>query len=559
MPAEPILEEIAFHRRVVSGIKKEIAQVDRHTTRRYIRDFHEEFRDFDALSSLDDLIIDCFRADIIYIGDYHALPASQRFAATLLREITARSRRVILAVEMVYGRNQRVLDDWMGGVIGDAEFRRRIRYDLEWGYEWEGFRGVFETARDYGVKVFGIDCPPRNGLRHIRRRDRYAAARLVDLLERHPDAKCVVMIGESHLASGHLPARVREALARRNLEKRSVRVLQNLEEVYWKLARQGDQAADVVTIDPGVYCVFNASPIAKYESYRQTINRWKAEEGEDQLDLTPTIYNMIDTILQFLRVDKYTHRTRTDGEGLRVLVDEFPDVYSCLDRGALRDLLRSEVFSEAERAEVRRRIRRKGSCYLPRVNAILIGELSLVHGGEEAAHFVNFALRGDVGTVEEGLASQADLFYGSVMEEAIGFFGSKLIDPSRNHFFETKLYEYHRKDPEFIEKNTEYSYRQFRSIIDFILLHKRFEREYEEADEIPEAIRRGIRTRNRKMASILTHELGYFLGQQIYDGYQQGVIDRAFLRDLFTRRFGEPGSALKAYLDLVEILPRTGG
>jgi len=556
VPTSQLREEIAFHRRMVSLIRREIFRIDPHASKRYIREFTEEFNRLSAISSYDDLVIACFKADVVYLGDYHALPSSQAFAARLLKEVASRSRHVILAVEMVYGRNQRVLDRWMAGEIGDEEFKRRIRYDLEWGYDWNGFRQIFEAARDYGVKAFGIDCPPRNGLKYIRKRDRYAAQRIADIFQKNPSAKIVVVIGESHLASGHLPDEVRRLLAERNLEKRSVRVLQNVEEIYWRLVERGQEHQDVVLLNRNTWCVFNASPIAKYESYRQTINRWKSESADDdQLDLTPTIYNMIDTILKFLHVDKYRHCMRREGDCIEFLVDYYPEVYSHVDATTLRRVLQSNQFAAQEIADIRRQIARKGSCYIPRINSIFIGQFSLVHGGEEASHFINLALRGEVLGRDGRRRNRPDLFYTSVMEEALGFFGSKLIDPSRNHFFETKLYQYHRKDRGFIEAHTEYTYEQFVAIINFILLHKKFEKSYRSYDEIPAPLLAGVRTRDRRLFSVLTHELGYYLGQQLYDGFHKGLIDRQEILALFRRRFESADGALRTYLDLVERLP----
>ena len=180
-----------------------------------------------------------------------------------------------------------------------------------------------------------------------------------------------------------------------------------------------------------------------------------------------------------------------------------------------------------------------------------------MHGGEEAAHFVNLALRGDVFNRDGRPRSRPDLFYTAVMEEALGFFGSKLIDPSRNHFFETKLYQYHRKDAAFIEANTEYTYQQFATIINFILLHKKFEKSYRKYDDVPPALLDGVRTRDPRLFSVLTHELGYYLGQQLYDGYHQGLIDRQEIAALFRKRFESGGSSLSIYLDLAQKLPGT--
>ena len=555
-PSTARREEVAFHKEMVRQLKREISLIDRNSQRKYIREFDEEYRAYEELSSFDDLIVSAYKADIIYVGDYHALPQSQMFAARMLKEIASRSRNVHLAVEMVFGRSQQVLDRWTGGEIDDEEFLRRIRYHLDWGYDWESFRRIFAVARKHGLRVHGVDCEPRSGFRYIRKRDQYAAHRLVSILEKEPDAKIVVVFGESHVATGHLPARVRELLKKRNLERRGLIVVQNVERIYWQLAEKGNHHIDVVRCGASRFCVFNASPLAKYESYRQTIERWKVEgEDEELLDLTPTIYNMIDTILKFLRVDKYQHLMR-NGDDSGLLVDAFPEVYSGVEMPQFRRTLQDSRFTADQIAEIEFHVGRNGSCYIPRINVVYIGRFNLVHGGEEAAHFVNMALRGDIFETGDRQYPMADLFYVTVLEEALGFFGSKLIDPSRNHFFETEFYRYYKKSPEDVERETPYRYQEFREIIDFILLHKRFERTYQEYDEVPEEILQGIHDPRR--FSVLTHELGYFLGQQLYDGYHAGKFGRKAIQALFRRRFGPDGDALGVYLDLIETLSSGG-
>jgi len=545
-------EEIALQRATVARLKKDILGVDRNARKRYIRDFHEEFDRLEAPSSFDDLIVACFKADIVYIGDYHALPASQEFAARLLREIAARSGEVVLCLEMVYTRSQKVLDRFMAGEIGEAEFLKGIRYELDWGYDWNSFRRLFDAARENRVAIAGIDCEPRRGLRYIRKRDAHAAARIAGIVQQRPRAKIVVLIGESHLARNHLPRKVITHLQARGLERRGVIVLQNLEEVYWQLAERGQEQVDVVTLGPGRYCVFNTSPIAKYEAYRRTLEVWQGDaDDQDDVDLTSTVYNMIDTILKFLRVDKYTHFVNRNGRSRDFLVDIYPEVYSGLDDGEVRRLLLAHEFSPDEAEEVAGYVAQHGSCYVPRINAIFIGQLNMVHAGEEAAHFVNLALKGEIYDAAPLEMPQHDLFYTGVLEEALGFFGSKLIDPGRNHFFETAFYQFYRKDRETIERETPYSYEDFNAIIHFILLHKKFEQNYTRYDDVPEEILAGIRSEPRR-ANVLIHELGYFLGQQIHDAYRAGVIDRREIANLFRRSFRESASALRTYLDLTE-------
>ncbi len=547
-------EEISFHKEMVRRLKREIALVDRNSRRKYIRDFDEEYSTYEEISSLDDLVMAAYQADIIYIGDYHALRQSQGFVARMVKEIACRTRKVRLGMEMIFGRNQRVLDRWMDGEIDEEEFLTRIRYHLDWGYDWESFRQILDVARQHQVPVLALDCEPRSGFRYIRKRDQYAARRIAAVAESDPDAKMIVVFGESHLASGHLPERVREILKARSLERRDLVIVQNVERIYWELAEEGHQHVDVVRCSPSSYCVFNASPLAKYESYRQTIDRWKAESVQDTgLDLTPTIYNMVDTILRFLRLDKYRYCLQRDGSCLELLVDAYPEVYSDMELDQFQDVLRASNLNPGQMAEVTYHVNRNGSCYVPSINAIFIGEFNLVHGGEEAAHFVNMALKGEIFERGGKVYPAADLFYVTVLEEAIGFFGSKLIDPSRNHFFETEFYRYHKKSPAVIERETRYGYREFRDIIDFILLHKRFERSYHEYDDVPARLLDGIQSQGERF-SILTHELGYFLGQQIYDGYHAGSIRRPEVVKLFQRSFEPGGEALSVYLDLVERL-----
>src|SRR5262245_15588940 len=167
--APQILEEIAFQKATVARLRREIGDVDRTSQRGYIREFHASIGRFQAPASWDDLVIACYRADLVYIGDYHALPSAQETAARLIRAIAERSRSVILGVEMVYGRHQRVLDRYMSGELDETAFLRTIRYDSDWGYDWHSFKKIYDVAREQAIPVIGLDCPPRTGFRHIRR------------------------------------------------------------------------------------------------------------------------------------------------------------------------------------------------------------------------------------------------------------------------------------------------------------------------------------------------------------------------------------------------------
>jgi hypothetical protein len=548
-PSAQVLEEVAFQRHAVSRLRREIRHVDRNSRRRYIREFHADYNRAEAASSWDDLVIACYKADVVLVGDYHALPESQQCAARLLEAIAERSSRTVLALEMVYGRHQRALDAYMRGAMAEDDFLRAVRYEVDWGYDWPSFRRLLDVARRYDMPVYGADCGPRSGFRSIRRRDRYAADRLTRVLTSHPGARAVVVFGESHLARGHLPLQLTRRLRQAGLEKRTVVVLQNLEDVAWGLAESGQSVPDVARLAADAYCVFNASPIAKYEAYRRLVEAWNEEEPDSPVDLTSTVHGIIDLILKFLRVDKFACKVRV-AEGRREpLLDLFPEVYSGLEPEDLRGVLEAGGLDSDGIAEVAEHVGREGSCYVPRLNAVFIGTLNLAHAGEEAGHFVNQVLKGEIQSGTPACLAQHDLFYTGVLEEALGFFGSKLVDPSRNHFFESDFYQYYRKDPEVIRAHTRYEPEEFNAIIDFVLLHKKFEQAYERYADVPPALLEGIRS-GPVRANVLVHELGYFLGQQMHDAYRAGILSRTEILDLFRASFLETGSALQRYLDL---------
>jgi hypothetical protein len=551
LPAPQILEEIAFQKATVSRLRHEIGDVDRNSRRRYIREFHEDFESFEAPSSWDDLVMACFRADIIYIGDYHALPSAQEFASRLLSEVAERSARVVLGMEMVFGRHQRTLDQYLHGRLDDGAFLRAIRYEQDWGYDWQSFKRLFDVARSHAITVAGLDCAPRTGFRNIRRRDRYAGERIADLVEDYPGARTVVLFGESHLAREHLPRQVSQRLKKRGLERRALIVLQNLEAIYWGLIQKGWDGVEVARLADDAYCHFNAGPIAKYEAYRRTIEMWKGDPDQEGVDLTSTVHGIIDIVLRFLKIDPYVHHVRGPGRGRDLLIDIYPDVHSNLDRSDLLEMLRRARFNEDEQAEILDHVTRNGSCYVPRLNAIFLGQFNLVHAGEEAAHFVNQTLKGEVYEWAPRTLPQHDVFYTAVIEEALGFFGSKIVDPSRNHFFETEFYQYYRKERALIEAHTPYTFEEFNQIIEFILLHKKFEQTYEQYGDVPQEILDGVKS-EPKRANVLAHELGYFLGQQLYDAYRAGLIERKDIVKLFKTSFLETGSALETYLDLTK-------
>src|SRR5215468_2893385 len=160
-----------LRREAVRRIQTDIGEIHPSPSQKYIQEFTDEFNAFESVCSSDEVVNQALSANLIWVGDYHALVKSQIFVVELLKQIAKHKENVALAVEPIYARSQEILDSWMAGKISEPEFLERIRYYEEWGCDWTGYKAIFEAARDLGLPVYGVDCNPRNDMRSIGRRD----------------------------------------------------------------------------------------------------------------------------------------------------------------------------------------------------------------------------------------------------------------------------------------------------------------------------------------------------------------------------------------------------
>ncbi len=342
----------------LAQVEREIRAQDSHSRRKYLREFSQAFRSYDSLLDSQQVQNALHPADVVLIGDYHALPANQRYAASLIEQrALIGDRRVVLGVETIFARDQHILEEWWRREIDESELRQRIRFDLDWGYDWAPFHELLVTARDHGEAIYGLDCMPRENLRKIGARDRHAAAKLAEIHEQHPHAVIFVLFGESHLAPGHLPRVLRKEMR----SARIVTVLQNVDALYWRAAGERADKVEAVRVNDDVLCVFNATPLEKYESYRQFLDQWsRCDSGPD---FAPTIYNLIDSLASFLEINRYSPRNGTQP---RFLVDMLPEVHGNSSDAMLRRLLWRKGIRGPQLETMLARVEERGERLFPR-------------------------------------------------------------------------------------------------------------------------------------------------------------------------------------------------
>jgi Haem-binding uptake, Tiki superfamily, ChaN len=498
----------AAERHALAGVEREIRAQDSHNRRKYLREFNQAFRSYHSLLDSEQMHNALHAADVVLIGDYHALSTAQRCAASLLeqRALTG-DRPVVLGVEAIFARDQHILDEWWRREIDDAELRQRIRFDLDWGYDWAPFYELLVSARDHAEALYGLDCMPREDLRKIGARDRHAAAKIAEIRQRHPSAVVFALFGESHLAPGHLPRAIEKEMP----GTRVLTVLQNIDALYWRAAGERADKVEAVRVKDDVLCLFNATPLEKYESYRLFLDQWS--RCEDTPDFAPTIYNLIDSLANFLEINRYSPHNGTQP---KFLVDMLPEVYGSSSDALLTRLLSRKGVRESCREHMLACVEERGSAYLPQVNAFYIREFQMMHAAEDATRFLHQACQGlpqrldghDPAADSQSQAplqrNTADIFYIRVIENAVAYFGSRVLYPSRPA-------AHNNANPPLSRAACE------------------------------KAAQAALRDSDKLEAS--AQEWGYNMGSQIYDAYLAGKATPRALRRLFLIHLREPGIA----------------
>ena len=533
----------AAQRHALASVVRTIGAIDPSAGCKYLRDFREAYRSYQKVLAASDVRQEIALAGIVLVGDYHALPNSQRYLASLLRDPELHQRPVVLGLETIFSRDQHILDEWLRGEIDENELRQRIRFDLDWGYDWPTFHELLSAARDHGASIYGLDCMPREDLRKIGARDRHAADKIAELRRHNPDALIMVLFGESHLAPQHLPALLQDRLP----AEPTLTVLQNVDALYWRAAGETRDHVESVEVRKNVVCVFNATPLEKYETYRLWLDRWGRSDSDGAPDLGPTLYNLIEGMVRFLGINQYSPHNTTQP---RLLVDLMPEVYSRSSDALLRRLLSRKGFTAEHRRSLRRQVGERGSVYLAPINAVYVRQFRMTSSAEDAVRCLHQACRG-LPNLANGKApaaqaapgaktlDQDDVFYMTVFEHALAFFGSRILHPARPALRDADISELFDVTREDLEHQTALPFADAVEALDFLTAHRK--QDFRGAPAPPFTGRK---------YEYVAEQLGHLTGTDLYDAYIEGRLTTAALRKLFLCHIEEPGVACKAYVQL---------
>lgn len=537
-------ELISIQKEIVERLKSEI----QHSIGRvspavelYYEEYWKEVERFERLSSKRELLDACAAADIVYCGDYHTLRQSQQTARKLIEELARRRANVTVALEMVLIEHQRALDDYVAGSIDEKAFLEAIDYANTWDFQWPPYREILDTCRRLGLRAIAINSDPAASSSHVLDRDFAAASVIVAETVARPDSLIFVLDGDLHVARDHLPLIVRSALQRRGLARKQVIVHQNAEPIYWQLAEEGlERVVDVVRIAEDCYCVLSATPLVKLQSYLNWEQNheelcgfvhpsWQLD-GQGEPDYTEQMHEIVKTIASFLGIEE---------SGL----DDF-HVYTTSDLGFLEALEHDRRFKPGEIAEIRRQIEANESYFIPKANLIYLADLSLHRAAEEATHFINTTCAGFQGTRRDA----RDAFFYTAVKEALGFFGSRIIDHKRYCMSEEDFAEFLAANA---RKRLDPAGRQLREVARLVLRHRAAERRWAETGTLERT--GAIYRRPPALRNAVAHALGYIVGDKLYNALMSGKATKCEVRALFYDPL-PPGRAEAVYLGLTKRL-----
>lgn len=338
---------------------------------------------------------------IIFLADYHTLSQAQKFHLGIIKYLSEKGKKINLYLEPYASSDQNILDDYINGKINEEYFLYKIKYDKSWGFEWENYKEILNFAKKNKIKVFGINLKKEASCEE---RDEFAASLISRKIIEEKDKIHIVIIGDLHLAPEHLPEKILK-----NLDKNFpyIIIYQNSETIYLKEMEKGkENNLEIVQLKPESFCVFNAPPWVKYQSFLVYLLKSKILNLEEK-NLDDLASNLLSRLGKF-----FSKKWKTEIE-IKTLdeLDFLPDILNLNEAHHFFHLLQNNY-----------------SFILPDENIIYLPIPNLLSFVEELAHFIFYK----EGNWKNEHIYKEKYFFHRIYYYAFGYFSSKLLFEERH-------------------------------------------------------------------------------------------------------------------------------
>lgn len=373
--------------------------------RKYRKSYDREFAKKWKASTSQDLFLSLQEADLIFMGDFHALAQSQRAQLRILRGVEGR-RQKILALECIEAKYQKVLQDYLRGKISEKNFLEKIKWHKNWGFAWTNYKPLIDFAKTHKVPVYAINLQQKGrSAQSLKKRDEFAAKELQKIRKKYPKAQVFVSFGDLHVAKNHLPKLLKNS--KENIQV----VLQNSEKIYFELLKKKkDFEVDVVRLGAGTFCIQSVPPWVKWQNY---LLHLEVLQGADS-EATDEIAGMIQFLVKDLDLGK------------RFSIVDDVEIFTHADENFWDRLDESDI-TNLEWAWVEAMASRNRSFYLPQLQVAFLAKTSGNHAASLATEILLSRLNRNRPI---GLKMPAG-FEELILRNAFIHFGAKLINPHR--------------------------------------------------------------------------------------------------------------------------------
>jgi hypothetical protein len=266
------------------------------------------------------------------------------------------------------------------------------------------------------------------------------------------------------------------------------------------------------------FCVINTPPIVWQQTY---LNWLEHEEGEiDYADARHSFLELLQQIADFLKIS------------LPRKAEEV-EVFTCGDLSFLKALQEEGGFSKTDIRRIKQQVLASESYCIPQKNYVYLGNLSLNHAAEEAAHYLKYLSSG-----KEFPRDPVDAFYANIIHEALGFFGSKTVNHKRKCFHEK---EYVGLIGYLTSAQVPKGRRLELEIALLVLRHRELDKK-----SVPIRSRQFFRSRHNLFFGV-THGLGYMLGDRLYYAMIHDRMSKQEIRDIFRDPMQGEGEPFELY------------
>lgn len=484
--------------------------------KRYEREYLQELEKKWKVVQRSDLLQRIEESRVVWLGDFHALQQSQKAQVRLLKSIQE-PNKVVLGLECVEAKNQKILDKFIDSKISDREFLKAIQWKKTWGFPWDNYKPIFKWAQKNKVKILGLNLITGDRTaQSLRRRDVFSGQILADFCKKNQDKKIYVIYGDLHLASKHLPAELHKRV--KNLK--SMYIYQNPEKIYFELLKKDiEHQVDIVKISDNKFCLLSVPPWVKWQNYLMYLESHYDKAFDDNLDLTDHIAKYVKLIGQDL--------------GLNVPIDNF-SVLTAEDSLALQKLKKS--LNREELDSVRFYLENGKSFFHPESGIAYLGSYSVNSSANLAMAIVMAFLCGQ----KKMIAEFPRQFPHLIWLESICYFGTKLVNPKR-------------KTDTMLDIKASLSARnldQGKEAMQLALSQKMLEMLHlSQGRRERELVRPRMRASYQEAARIL----GGILGEKLFFAYRKKLISKTTLLNLMRKPIESPQFA-NIYWEILEVV-----